>query len=1229
MKKQILINSLIGSLVLGLTFILAGSEALAQEATVIARWIGGSGNWSDPAHWDIGIVPNNTSETEYTVIIDLPGNNPTITIDQSVTLSVLSSAEAIVVSNGSISVVGQTDNKGSIDVAGGSALILAGDVSNAGSIAAAGGTLQISGATVTNTSGVITASTGIVALVDSTINGGVLRVTDDAASLIRFSGDVTLTGVPWEDLGAGEFQINSTSARLLGDYADHLPAGYTLVVFSEFTDARLTLGSESFVNNGTLELRSNYRCGIFTCTHFPAELYLDQSLALSGSGQILMSTLPGGMSETMISGATGVSLSVGAGQWIHGEGEIRVPVVNYGRIEADVSGRSLTFVAGFENHGILRVLNGGGMSFPGGLTDGGSFELSGSVVLSGVVGPRDWSVSAGGVLHLENAIVDNRGRSIVAHGGRVEIVNSTINDGGTISPTGGVITADGGVVEIANSTINGAMLRVTDNAASLIRFSGDVTLTGVPWEDLGAGEFQINSTSARLLGDYADHLPAGYTLVVFSEFTDARLTLGSESFVNNGTLELRSNYRCGIFTCTYFPAELYLDQSLALSGSGQILMSTLPGGMSTAMISGATGVSLSVGAGQWIHGEGEIRVPVVNYGRIEADVSGRSLTLSGAIDNQGTIGTANSGILGLSDELSVNGLGMIAGQSSGVIAIKNSLLGNTRNADQFAPRSLIQFDGAGTITTPQQLEVMGRDLGPDSTGMANNFAYNSLALANNTYVKLVDFSDNATGTDPEALYVNSLNLPLGTTLDLNGLHLYTRLMQVGGEVIGGTVVQIPDSGSIEYATPTPGSIGAAGELDEWTFFGTGGRSVTVAVNPGGGGANPPPSPYVGYVEVSLLDASDNILASTSSTIGGMVMTLADISLPTDGTYRILIHTPSAQSGSTGNYTVTLWDVTTDFAGLTLNGQFMGTLETPYSVDRWTFSALAGRQVRFDLLNASGSGIAFDLIGPGGAIVFSGISGDSDLFTLPVSGTYILKAYGTGGLEGGNYTFRMLETTLTDLALGVTYNGEIAGTGQAQLFRLTVPASMPLRVVLDDADNGHGNEIYLKFGLPPTRSDYDYRFEMAASADQEILVPLATAGTWYILLYNSYAASSSIYSLQATASGLLLSGVTPDRQTNSADAVLTITGAGFDASTMVELVASGATYPAYSVNTDFFTQITAVFVAIPFPPAPSRCACDARAATSRTAASLSVISEAEWRRYWRQAWSFQVRLAITP
>ena len=111
---------------------------------------------------------------------------------------------------------------------------------------------------------------------------------------------------------------------------------------------------------------------------------------------------------------------------------------------------------------------------------------------------------------------------------------------------------------------------------------------------------------------------------------------------------------------------------------------------------------------------------------------------------------------------------------------------------------------------------MSKDLGSVPAGFDHNFAYQTLVLDNHTYVRLVDQSDNATESEQEALYINSLVVPAGSTLDLNGFHAYARLGQIAGAVVGGSVSRLPDSGPIILDSTTFGSISTAGELDEST-----------------------------------------------------------------------------------------------------------------------------------------------------------------------------------------------------------------------------------------------------------------------------------------------------------------------------------------------------------------------------------------------------------------------------
>ena len=95
--------------------------------------------------------------------------------------------------------------------------------------------------------------------------------------------------------------------------------------------------------------------------------------------------------------------------------------------------------------------------------------------------------------------------------------------------------------------------------------------------------------------------------------------------------------------------------------------------------------------------------------------------------------------------------------------MSGNLSGNIRASDLYLPLGTTVFDGIGTSVSPQLLEVMGQDFGMSGDGFNRNFSYGTIALANNTYVRLVDQADNAPGTNAEALYVNSLVISTGST----------------------------------------------------------------------------------------------------------------------------------------------------------------------------------------------------------------------------------------------------------------------------------------------------------------------------------------------------------------------------------------------------------------------------------------------------------------------------------
>ncbi len=104
----------------------------------------------------------------------------------------------------------------------------------------------------------------------------------------------------------------------------------------------------------------------------------------------------------------------------------------------------------------------------------------------------------------------------------------------------------------------------------------------------------------------------------------------------------------------------------------------------------------------------------------------------------------------------------------------------------------LQFDGGNGRTEP--FEAAGEDRGAFSRGYVDNFAFGAVRVGpTRILLRLEDLHDSSPGA--EAVYVNTLVLDAGTTLNLNGLNLYYRTLIDNGATIvpnGGRMEQVPE-----------------------------------------------------------------------------------------------------------------------------------------------------------------------------------------------------------------------------------------------------------------------------------------------------------------------------------------------------------------------------------------------------------------------------------------------------
>ena len=1050
---------------------------------------------------------------------------------------------------GTLGGVGPTINQGAIlaDVAnqaGRGLFFITGAFLNQGSIAASGGGRLTVNANAWTNSGAITANdatldlgnfdhpwrnTGTIHATNSVINlGGFL--SGEALGTVHQSGSsVALIGT-WDNTGTtldldvvglqrlsgGTIRggtVIGTNTLLVAD----LPGGVSSGTLDGVTlNAPITVQGLAALNV-THGLVLNQRMSIATPGHGVGYVYFHGDQTLSGTAEIVLDNRD---ASTLCTDAV---LTIGVGITIHGTGGniggCGGTIINFGHVVSDITFAVIRIFGNFTNSGSVSA-------------PFGTIEIRGNFSNpTGTVGVNGGTVNLIGTF--STAALNFAG--FVATSGQLNLQGSLDNTGQTLN-------VDAlGKLNLSGSTIRGG---------------------------------RITGTNALVLGDIGGNTLDGVTLDVPTLVANAR-TL---QIINGLTLNSVMTLGTTNFAADYGRVQFIGNQSL--SGTGAVLL-----GNSSSSLFAGSGSILDVGAGLTMHGlAGYVGYPsggagtIINHGVIASDEPSGLIYLSGDFLNQGLLAvdvngaalrTVSSGsktnegdlevvagaVLEFGGAVQFDGIHTLVSQAGATVQVGGNLLGNASNSDDYSPLGTLVLDGSGTAANPQLLEVMAQDLGSGTAGFDHNFAYGAIALANNTYVRLVDLSDNAPGTNAEALYVNSLVVPSGTTLDLNGFHVYARAAQIAGAVLGGVILPVPDGGSVALGTPISGSISVPGQVDDWTFFGRAGHFVTVTVDPGSRNTL---EPHLGYVGVQLLGPLTNLVAFASNAVADASAALINVPLPADGVYRVRIGAPASQLASAGNYQVTVWDVTPSANSLVLNQRANGRINTPFSLDQWNFSAAAGQQVRFHFMNASAPGLAFDLHGPNGWMGFTNATADSGLVDLPQAGNYAVTAHSTGGQYGIDYAFELDQTAQTDIAIGASFNGSFAGNGQAQLFKIANPGNHPLRITLQNAGANNRAELYAGFGLPPTRGTFNQAAKDGPGANREVLVDNAYAGTWYVLVYGDHVPSPGSFSLTVESEALFVNNVTPAQGANGGKATVQIQGAGFRSDAQVSLKGSGMT-----------------------------------------------------------------------
>ena len=165
---------------------------------------------------------------------------------------------------------------------------------------------------------------------------------------------------------------------------------------------------------------------------------------------------------------------------------------------------------------------------------------------------------------------------------------------------------------------------------------------------------------------------------------------------------------------------------------------------------------------------------------------------------------------------------------------------------------------------------------------------------------------------------------------------------------------------------------------------------------------------------------------------------------------------------------------------------------------------------------------------------------------------------------------------SSISISEDTNGTFHSDDERHYYALEVPPRGHLNFVLDDFDNSGINEVYIRYGALPSPGEYDYRFTSQGGADQEIFIPNAIPGTWYILVIGASVQGDGQYTIRTEFStGIIMKVISPDHLGNAGPALFTIKGAGFAPTDSISLVGAD-TLQAQSVSFLSASELIAEF-----------------------------------------------------
>ena len=934
----------------------------------------------------------------------------------------------LVINTGAIAVA----NSGLIEATGAAGLLIyATAIANgtAGTLSANGGNINLSGATIQGGTLIATGAGAYYDLGNSTLDGSVNTVTNDATVVINndqalyLLGTLTNTGtvsvdssgygtdlVAGDSNAAGTVTVTGGGQIVLSDNGNNRIEGYSssetlinlnntisgsgdiaqIVLTNDATidanDANaLTINTGSTViNNGLLEatgagglvLNGTIDNAGGTLGAYGGTIYLGNvtisggPLDASGTGQYIDT------GNTTLDGSAGgitnnATVIVNNDQALYAVGTL----TNHGTVLVASAGYGTDLVVGPAGGAGTFTLNGGGQIV---LSDNVNNRVEGYAANDTLINLNN-TISGGGAITqmvlINDATIDANGLNAL-----------TINTGATVTNNALIeATNTGGLI------INGT---ISDSSGGTIgAFGGNVTLAGA---DIQGGLLAASNggtfydTSNTTLDGSATPLTNTADVVIVND--QALYALGT--IVNQGTITIGST---GYGTALVIGAAAG-DGTVTLTGHGQILLSD----NGNNYLEGSAGTDTLINLNNTISGGGVIsQMLLINDATIDATGT-NALTIAATVTNNAVIESTNTGGLVIDATIEGSGGGTIGAFGGNITLTGADLQGgvlDASNGGTFYDINNSTLDGSASTLTNNADVVIGNNQGLNVLGTIAN--QGTITVGSNGYGTVLEFEGNAvtlTGTGTLLLTDNANNYVEGasaaTTLVNDG-----NLIEGAGNFGDGQLTLI-DSGIIAATggnaltldLGSTGTITAAGEL---LGIGAGGLTVTNGT----------------YTNLGLIQADDG---STVTFTSNATLTNSLNGTLTGGSYGAI------STGDGATLAVSGSAITTDAATIELSG-------TAASI---TFGGTA-LGASLDDITSTGSlallnGVNFTNTANGGDLTDSGFL---ELGGGSFTGTTLTIAQGGNFLGFGTIDGDVVnDGTITITGGELVFNGSVTGTG---------------------------------------------------------------------------------------------------------------------------------------------------------------------------------------------------------